>query len=110
MTPGRGRLAALIGVAVLAAAAVVVLLAISAGLTVEANAYYSGFDYSEPVDIDPVKDAYYNGISQLSSALWVLAGNLLLIAIGAAFTTISVLGVRWDARKATGQVDATAAS
>lgn len=92
---------------VLIAATSVGLLVAEAGLVVETNTYWAQFDFSQPVETDPVEDAYYTGLSNLAYRLGQVGDALLGVAVAAGFVLLGVISRRWDSRD---QVDATAAS
>jgi hypothetical protein len=107
--PGRARVVALGSLLVAAAATAVVLTAISASLTAEADTFYTRLDSSGLVLADDAVFRYYNDLQMTSSILTTLASPLLLVALAGTFLLLAVLWVRRDAPRPT-QAEATAAS
>lgn len=97
MRSGRRWLVALGGLTLAAGVGAVALFLASSSLTVQTDLYYSSFDYTGSpvaVEIDPEEDAYYNGLSQLSSTFDVVGRTLLTAAVAAAFILLAVLAYR----------------
>ena len=102
MRPSRRWMLALGGFVALVGVASIVVTWVTAGLQVQVDAYWSQFWTGESgpqaVEIDPVEDAYYSGLSHLQSMLGVIGQALILVAVCAGFLLLTLLAARSERR------------
>jgi hypothetical protein len=89
------------------------LMIASAGMSARAEAFFSGVDFTEPVEFEEEVYNAYNNLYIVADALRTIAQPLMLAAIAAAFVLLAVLAQQFDARgrtRPTTQAEASTAS